>query len=75
MKCLGCGSDCRCKEPAKFATWPLEQSLSQEALRQLAHILDQWLIGNTGPAWGEIENASNIIRSYLQRTQIDELLL
>lgn len=70
MKCLGCGGTCKCAEPATFPTWPLEQSLTREALEKVAMALEDFLLCHEEDA--EIRNTANVIRSHLERP--DDLL-
>lgn len=68
MKCLGCGGSCACKSPATFPTWPLEVSLSHDALESIAAAITEYLSGyETRDRDGELQNVVNIIESFLQR--------
>lgn len=76
MKCLGCGENCRCKNPTVYTTWPLEGCLTQTALRQLAEAIRFSLARNYKLAdaeFAELKNLANNIESALERTP-DDLL-
>jgi hypothetical protein len=68
MKCLGCGTPCKCKEPAQYTTWPLEGCLSREGLRLL-----MYAIRDSRGASEELRNLANNIESALERIP-DDLL-
>jgi hypothetical protein len=71
MKCLGCGTPCKCKEPAQYTTWPLEGCLSREGLRLLAEAIRYHLAAFDEIA--ELRNLANNIESALERIP-DDLL-
>ncbi len=72
MICLGCGVNCKCKEPASFRYWPVEASLTPEAAEAAAEAIDFYLAAldssfHSEEARGELKNISNHIRSALGR--------
>jgi hypothetical protein len=71
MKCLGCGTPCKCKEPAQYTTWPLEGCLSREGLDALAGAIHTYLVLNIDNP--ELRNLANNIESALERMP-DDLL-
>lgn len=75
MKCLGCGGDCKCGEPAQFKEWPLGVSLTRAELEEILCLFDQ--ANRHVPLSAGVQNTANAIRSYLQKTpeDIDPLLL
>jgi hypothetical protein len=68
MKCLGCGTACKCKEPAQYTTWPLEGCLSRDGLGELADAI----LLSCRPS-EELRNLANNIISALERMP-DDLL-
>ena len=67
MICLGCGANCKCSEPATFTTWPLEQSLSREALADIETAIRAYLQEYYPKRPEELENTANAICAALER--------